>query len=168
MPISSQTTRPYSHLLAAARGLSPPSREHAMQWFADAAWDALHPTGVSWIGFYLIVPAKAEMALGPRRDKPACSPIGLHGACGQAFVGGKTLIVTDVAKLGAGYIACDPRDKSEVVIPVFEPDGTSWGVLDADSYDTDSFGQNDANQLWSILAAAKLTSALIRPETRII
>jgi len=139
-----------------------------MQWFVDAAWDALHSTGVSWIGFYISVPSKAEMVLGPRRDKPACSPIGLHGACGQAFIGQKTLIVTDVAKLGEGYIACDPRDKSEIVIPLFDPDGTAWGVLDADSYDTDSFDAHDAEQLWKVLVGARITSASILPDTKVI
>ena len=37
---------------------------------------------VSWVGFYFL--GEGEMTLGPRRDKPACSPIGLHGACGRA------------------------------------------------------------------------------------
>ena len=63
----------------------------------------------------------------------------MHGACGQAFRSGKPLVVRDVRSLGEGYVACDPRDLSEVVIPVFNADGTPWGVLDADSFDTAAF-----------------------------
>ena len=37
-----------------------------------------------------------------------------------------TLIVDDVATLGAGYVACDPRDLSEIVVPCFDDDGRAW------------------------------------------
>ena len=43
------------------------------------------------------------------------------------------MIVSDVHNLGAGYVACDPREQSEVVIPC-RTDGSTWGVLDLDSY----------------------------------
>ena len=71
---------------------------------------------VSWVGYYHL--GDGEMTLGHRRDKPACSPIGLHGACGQAALSGRSLLVPDVRELGDGYIACDPRDLSELVVPV--------------------------------------------------
>jgi putative methionine-R-sulfoxide reductase with GAF domain len=120
-----------------------PDRQMLMYNAVDAMWETLATRGVSWIGFYLKVPDKDEMVLGPRRDKPACSPIGLHGMCGRCWQEKKPIIVKDVATLGANYIACDPKDKSEVVIPLFEPDGSCWGVLDADSYDVDSFQDFD-------------------------
>lgn len=118
-----------------------------MQAFVDAAWDVLAPTGVSWIGFYLKSPDKDEMVLGARRDKPACSPIGLHGACGRCWRERRAIIVRDVAALGANYIACDPRDRSEVVVPLVDADGVCWGVLDADSYDVGAFDETDAAAL---------------------
>ncbi len=120
-----------------------PDRQMLMYNAVDAMWETLGTRGVSWIGFYLKVPGKDEMALGPRRDKPACSPIGLHGMCGRCWQEKKPIIVKDVATLGANYIACDPKDKSELVIPLFEADGSCWGVLDADSYDVDSFQDFD-------------------------
>ena len=80
----------------------------------DALWDELSPKGISWIGFYIKNPDMDELILGARRDKPACSPIAMFGACGRAFQSRKPLIVTNVNNLRAGYIACDPRDKSEV------------------------------------------------------
>ena len=127
------------------------SRDDLMRRAADVLWDALSPTGVSWIGFYTARPGDEQMLLGPRRDKPACSPIGMHGACGQAFLDRAPLVVRNVASLGEGYVACDPRDVSEVVIPLFEPDGSAWGVLDADSFDEASFDEHDAAALRSVL-----------------
>jgi len=152
--------RPYGDLLArigaACQGLN---RAAAMQVFVDIAWDALHPTGVSWLGFYL--GGAVEMTLGPRRDKPACSPIGLHGVCGQAYTSRRPQVVADVATLGANYVACDPRDRSEVVVPCLESDGSCWGVLDLDSHMVGSFDEADVRGLTDALIAAGLTAGLL-------
>ncbi len=129
----------------------------------DALWAALAPTGVSWVGFYLedpeqpAVPATREgqLLLAARRDKPACSPIGLHGVCGQGFLEESVRVVEDVALLGAGYIACDPRDRSEIVIPVYR-NGIRWGVLDVDSHELACFGRPDVDGLNGVLRAAGL------------
>lgn len=118
-------------------------REGHMQMLVDALWPMLSVRGVSWIGFYLKDPRRDQMILGPRRDKPACSPIGLNGVCGRCWLERRPVTVRDVASLGNAYIACDPRDRSEVVIPLFEADGTCYGVLDADSYDAGSFETAD-------------------------
>ncbi|GJQ26137.1 MAG: diguanylate cyclase [Phycisphaerae bacterium] len=149
--------RPYKELIAridaACRGMD---RAAAMQVFVDIAWDALQPTGVSWLGFYF--GGAEEMTLGPRRDKPACTPIGLHGVCGRAYTSRRPQVVADVATLGANYVACDPRDRSEVVIPCIDPDGVCWGVLDLDSHEAGSFGEADVRGLTGALIAAGLTS----------
>ncbi len=127
-----------------------------MQHVVDSLWDALHTTGVSWVGFYLFEGGD-ELILGPSRDKPACSPIALHGACGQSFKSGEPLVVRDVREFGADYIACDPRDRSEVIVPVFDDSGACWGVLDLDSYDVGSFDQRDVEGLRRVLQAAGLS-----------
>jgi putative methionine-R-sulfoxide reductase with GAF domain len=101
------------------------------------------------------------MILVVREPKPACSPLGLHGACGQCWSSGRSLVVTDVANLGAGYVACDPRDRSEVVVPCFDEVGGAvrcWGVLDIDSYDSNAFSVDDAQGLAALLARAGLTA----------
>ena len=134
-------------------------RQCDMQAAIDALWDELHTKGCSWIGFYLRNPDSDEMILGPRRDKPACSPIAMHGACGRSYQSRKPLIVTDVNNLRAGYIACDPRDRSEIVIPCIEGyDGPCWGVLDADSHDLHSFNERDAVGLSKVLVHMRLHS----------
>ena len=137
--------------------LSPGAgRDRRMRTVVDALWDHLQDTGVSWVGFYLYVPERDEMELGPRRDKPACSPIGMQGACGRAFRDDAALIVRDVKELGEDYIACDPKDRSEVVLPINDAGGAPIGVLDLDSFDVGSFDETDVAGLQSVLAAAGL------------
>lgn len=133
-------------------------REDRMRLVIDALWSALGNRGVSWIGFYTKHPARDEMILGPRRDKPACSPLGLHGMCGRCWMERRPIVVADVATLGKNYIACDPKDRSEVVIPVFESDGHCWGVLDADSYDVGSFEIADVIGLSTLVEHAGLSA----------
>ena len=154
--------RDYEQVVAALGALDGLTRAARMERVVDVLWEQLAPTGVSWVGFYWPVASAFPdgtpgMELGPRRDKPACSPIGLHGACGQAYQTGRALVVADVAELGAGYIACDPRDRSEVVVPLLEADGSCWAVLDVDSHAYAAFRDVDAAGLGVVLAAAGLT-----------
>lgn len=148
--------RPYDKLVASMKHLTE-DRTALMQQVVDSLWDALQSTGVSWVGFYLFEGGE-ELILGPSRDKPACSPIGVHGACGQAFKNRQPLVVRDVRELGADYIACDPRDQSEVVVPLFDDSGACFGVLDLDSYDAGSFDQSDVEGLRRVLQASGLST----------
>jgi len=134
----------------------PADRDQRMQSFVDSLWEPLRASGVSWIGFYLRDSGE-QLVLGPRRDKPACSPIGLHGACGGAFLSRRPLLVRDVAELGEDYIACDPLDRSEVVVPLFDEDRTCWGVLDLDSHEVGAFDEMDVDGLGLLLLKAGLT-----------
>ena len=131
-------------------------RGRTMQAFVDLTWESLHPTDIAWLGFYLHESGE-ELVLGPCRNKPACSPIGMHGACGRAFSSAEPVLVQDVASLGENYIACDPRDKSELVIPLFDADGRCWGVFDADSHQIAAFDEADVAGFSLLLRKAGLT-----------
>ncbi len=133
----------------------------------DLLWDHLHPTGVSWVGVYVAADAEGQplpagfepssagsLVLQACRNKPACSPIGLNGACGRSFRSRRSLVVRDVASLGAGYIACDALDRSEVVVPLLDERGQCRGVLDLDSYAVEAFSAADAAGLLGVLRAA--------------
>ncbi len=113
--------------------------------------------GVSWCGFYDIVPGTppSEMLLICREPKPACSPIGLHGMCGRGWKEQRGFVVRDVKVLGENYVACDPRDKSELVLPVFSV-GTCVGVFDVDSYHAGAFTLADLRGAEVVLRAAGL------------
>lgn len=167
----SSAGRDYAPLLKAAgaavsRGAI--DRARAMALCCDLVWDAfgLESAGpstgglakVSWVGFYEKAAGADEMILVVRRDKPACSPIGLHGACGRSWSQKRALVIPDVSTLGAGYIACDPKDKGEAVIPLFMPDGTCWGVFDADSYEADAFDDADIAGLTALVERLGLSS----------
>ncbi|RMF70749.1 MAG: GAF domain-containing protein [Planctomycetota bacterium] len=125
----------------------------------DALWEELAAHDVSWVGFYLPDESDADaLVLDASRDKPACSPIGMHGACGRSFRTHRAVIVRDVRTLGDAYIACDPRDLSEVVVPCLDDAGTCWGVLDLDSFSVGAFDARDVEGLLAVLRAARLTS----------
>ncbi len=148
-------TRPVRDYSAIAARVSPRGdRATTMQQVVDCLWEGLRDQGVSWVGFYTKDPTGDQLVLGPRRDKPACSPIGLYGVCGQAYLGRRAKVIADVASLGPNYVACDPRDRSEIVVPLFEDDGTCWGVLDLDSFDVGAFDGGDVEELSAILSAA--------------
>lgn len=163
--------RDYSSILAQARPI--PDRDEAMVLVVDLLWrafgeaDPTNPEGglVSWVGFYVIAPGKDEMVLVCREPKPACSPIGLHGMCGLGWKERAGFVVRDVAVLGEGYVACDPRDRSELVVPMIGADGECWGVLDVDSYEVGAFTARDAMMMEDVCRRAGLTNGTSRVET---
>lgn len=140
-----------------------------MQALCDLLWEhfghdehqAVDRGGISWVGFYgsgkRYNTSPEEMTLLVRRDKPACSPIGLFGACGQSLRRRSILVIRDVASLGAGYIACDPRDQSELVLPCIDADGQAIAVLDIDSFAHNAFSIYDGLMLAEIMYQAGLT-----------
>ena len=116
----------------------------------DLLWGGVGSAGISWIGFYERE-GDDQMTLVCREPKPACSPIGLHGMCGRGMLDRRPLVIADVRTLGPNYIACDPKDQSELVIPLLAPDGSCDAVLDVDSWDLASFDDRDAAGMKTIL-----------------
>ena len=74
-----------------------------------------------------------------------------EGVCGTAAERRQTVLV-DNAHEFPGHIACDPKSKSEIVIPVFAPDGELIAVLDVDSDRLDAFDEEDQRGLERIVA----------------
>ncbi|MEO0513433.1 MAG: GAF domain-containing protein [Planctomycetota bacterium] len=154
-----------ARLIEATRGVA--DRAELMRRSVELLWETLGSAGVSWVGFYEISADGSEMTLAAREPKPACSPIGLHGVCGRAFTERRAIVVGDVSSLGEGYIACDPLDRSELVLPLFAAETSveagspiAWGVLDLDSSEADAFGPADIVGLRDAMLAAGLTVAL--------
>ncbi len=167
MPVSA---RPWKEIQAHIQGQIPKQcvdvvdpeqeRQILMKVFIAATWPRLKEHGVSWIGFYqadLPTPHATSMLLAAREPKAACSPIGLHGVCGNSFTSGKPIVVRDVTQLGDNYIACDPRDKSELVVPCLDRAGNPWGVIDLDSFEVGSFDASDALNMQNLLKVARLS-----------
>jgi L-methionine (R)-S-oxide reductase len=116
--------------------------------------------GYDWVGFYLVERPADEgaepdtLVLGPYVGAPSEHtriPFG-RGICGQVAVSGETLLVPDVTEAD-NYLACSTKTQSELVVPMFAPDGTMLGQLDIDSHQTAWFTGDDLVLLEAICAA---------------
>ena len=112
-------------------------------------WQAL--PDLKWAGYYRRM--GAELVLGPFQGKPACVRIGWgKGVCGTAARTGAPQLVPDVHAF-PGHIPCDGASRSELVIPLFAPDGEVAGVLDLDS---PLLGRFDRQDLEGLLPVSRL------------
>jgi putative methionine-R-sulfoxide reductase with GAF domain len=82
----------------------------------------------------------------------ACQILEGGGVCLECARTGKPIVVPDVEQF-AGHIACDPRSKSEIAVPVMGRDGADpvVAVLDVDSSDLRQFDEDDVAPLQRIL-----------------
>lgn len=109
-----------------------------------------------WTGFYRVT-APELLKIGPYQGGHGCLTIPFsRGVCGAAARTGQVQLVPDVEAF-EGHIACASSTRSELVLPVFDRDGTVIAVFDIDSNQPDAFDQNDANMLTEILAQAFAT-----------
>ena len=106
-----------------------------------------------WTGFYVVDPLKSdELVVGPYQGTLGCLRIPFtRGVCGAAAKTGDIQIVEDVHAF-PGHIACDVRSRSEIVVPVYAPDGSLFAVFDVDSTEVGSFNAEDAAGLAPILS----------------
>ena len=103
-----------------------------------------------WTGFYRV--CGDRLIIGPYMGTVGCLQIDFgRGVCGTAAEKRETVIVPDVNQF-PGHIACDPNSKSEIVLPVFGPDGELIAVLDVDADRLDAFDEEDQRGLEKIVA----------------
>jgi GAF domain-containing protein len=111
--------------------------------------------GFFWVGFYLVKPRAGrdpQLVLGPFQGPVACTRIDKgRGVCGSAWSRKQTLIVPDVERF-PGHIACSSASRSEIVVPMLDPAGEVWGVLDIDSDALDDFSATDRDALEQLVA----------------
>ena len=105
-----------------------------------------------WTGFYVVDPLKTEeLVVGPYQGTLGCLRIPFsRGVCGAAAKTGDVQIVKDVHAF-PDHIACDARSQSEIVVPVYAPDGAIFAVFNVDSTEVGSFDEIDAAGLAPIL-----------------
>jgi L-methionine (R)-S-oxide reductase len=109
-----------------------------------------HFTHFYWTGFYRV--CGDRLVIGPYIGTVGCLQIDFgRGVCGTAAAERQTLIVPDVNQF-PGHIACDPNSKSEIVVPIFGPDGELIAVLDVDADVLDAFDEEDQRGLERIAA----------------
>lgn len=130
-----------------------PTPDRLMREIVDMLWDQFGDKPYSWCGFYTLQPDGQALILGPHRDKPACSPLPMHGVCGQVARSGVPMNVPDVKALGDNHVVCDPRNVSELCLPVYNKDQKLFAVFDVDSVQPAAFDEMDVRWLERILKA---------------
>ena len=103
-----------------------------------------------WTGFYRLI--DGDLVVGPYQGSLACMTLARgKGVCWAAVARGEPVVVPDVHAF-EGHIACDPRSRSEVVVPVRDAAGKLVAVLDVDADEPDAFGPADVAGLERIAA----------------
>ncbi|MFM9905845.1 MAG: GAF domain-containing protein [Pyrinomonadaceae bacterium] len=109
--------------------------------------------GFFWVGFYLA--KDGQLVLGPFQGPLACTRIDFdQGVCGHCYSTRNTVIVPNVDEF-PGHIACASAARSEIVVPIFDRDGSVFGVLDVDSDRLDDFSDIDAGGLEKVIKAVE-------------
>lgn len=110
-------------------------------------WETL--AQANWCGFYRRI-ADRTLAVGPYQGTMGCLRIDFdRGICGRAARTGEIQIVPDVTKVD--HIACDPRTRSEIVIPIFDREKNLRAVFDVDSPHIDAFAKGEIDRLAALL-----------------
>jgi L-methionine (R)-S-oxide reductase len=104
--------------------------------------------GFFWTGYYLLQDDK--LVVGPYQGPLACQELEKNlGVCWAAINNQKTIIVQDVKEF-PGHIACDPRSRSEIAIPLINKQLKIVGILDIDSKKPGHFDETDERNLIKI------------------
>jgi len=110
-----------------------------------------HGLGALWTGFYRRG-ADDVLRVGPYQGSLGCLSIAPgRGVCGRAAAERRTVIVPDVTAF-PGHIACDARSRSEIVVPVIDPEGVVQAVLDIDADTLAAFDRIDGERLERLVA----------------
>ncbi|MFW6136280.1 MAG: GAF domain-containing protein [Chloroflexota bacterium] len=101
-----------------------------------------------WTGFYIVADDN-QLHVGPYQGPLACQILQGQGVCLHAVRTSRPIIVPDVERF-AGHIACDPRSRSEIAVPLIKG-STPVAVLDIDSAELEQFDTDDVAPLQRIL-----------------
>lgn len=119
-------------------------------WMATVSAALREAFGWLWVGFYRL--EADELIVGPYQGAPACLRIPIsRGVCGACVRRGETILVADVREF-ADHIVCDPRSRSEIVVPVRDGGDTLRAVLDVDHDRVGSFDDVDRRGLERLVA----------------
>ena len=140
----------YERIYAQLRGLiegKSPNRMAAMATVC-AVLHAKMPHH-SWTGFYVVV-SDDELHVGPYQGRVACQVLRGRGVCLQCVRSKQAIVVPDVEQFPE-HIACDPRSKSEIAVPLLRGHRVV-AVLDIDSDTLAQFDEDDIAPLTRILS----------------
>lgn len=152
----------YERILGQLRELLAKSSDPVARMATVAAVLHHKQPAFSWTGFYLL--KEGDLVVGPYQGPVACLVLlPRHtGVCWAAVDRGEPVVVPDVHAF-PGHIACDPRSRSEVVVPLRDERGGIVGVLDVDSTRPAAFDEVDAawlERIAALISGASGTSSL--------
>jgi L-methionine (R)-S-oxide reductase len=102
-----------------------------------------------WTGFYFVAEG-GELHVGPYQGPLACQRLEGRGVCLRAAATKRAIVVPDV-DVSPDHVACDPRSKSEIAIPVTKGDAVV-AVFDVDSAELGQFSADDVAPLERVLS----------------
>lgn len=108
-----------------------------------------------WFGFYLAVPERRELVLGPYTGLPTDHvriPYGT-GVCGRVAEELQTLMIDDV-RAETNYLSCSIHVRSEIVVPVMRQ-GRMVAEIDIDSHTPGAFTSSDRDFLEALAEACE-------------
>jgi L-methionine (R)-S-oxide reductase len=145
-------SRDYAEVAGRIRAVSA-DEDDPVALMATVACELYHAfADFDWVGFYRVT-GPALLKVGPYQGGHGCLVIPFdRGVCGAAAREGRTQVVEDVDAF-PGHIACAASTRSEIVVPVFGPDGALIGVLDIDSDRPAAFDGADARALEALMRA---------------
>lgn len=148
--MESQERIPTGELAQRIRGLTQDESD-PIATMANVVAELHHGRSYFWTGWYRVV--NGELLLGPFQGPTACTRIQKgKGVCGTAWERNETVVVPDVEEF-PGHIACDPRSRSEIVIPMRNEKKEVVAVLDIDSDRKDSFDEEERSFLEGVVDA---------------
>lgn len=107
-----------------------------------------------WTGFYL-VGGSDQLHVGPYQGPVACQILEGSGVCLECARTRQPVVVPDVEQF-PGHIACDPRSRSEIALPVIDASthrqAQTVAVLDIDAQELGQFDEEDIPPLRRILS----------------
>jgi GAF domain-containing protein len=104
-----------------------------------------------WTGFYRVT-EPGVLKIGPYQGGHGCLVIPFErGVCGRCAREAKTQLVDDVDAV-PDHIACSSSTRSELVVPVFDREGSVRAVLDIDSDQPAAFNEGDVSFLEAVCA----------------
>lgn len=142
--------RRYTRIEAQLRDLVEKNRSPSLAAAMATICAVLHHkmTHHFWTGFYFVA-GEDELHVGPYQGPVACQVLRDRGVCLHCARTGQPVVVADVEQF-AGHVACDPRSKSEIALPVMK-EGRVVAVLDIDSDRLAQFDEGDIAPLTRIL-----------------
>jgi L-methionine (R)-S-oxide reductase len=142
-------SRRYSRIKEQLSGLLTRTDDRLARMSTVAALLHHKMDGFFWTGFYFL--RGTRLVVGPYQGPVACQELEHgKGVCWAAVNRNGTIVVEDVDKF-PGHIACDPRSRSEIVVPVRNEKDEIVAVLDADSNRIGNFDEVDARHLQDIV-----------------